>query len=68
MLANGDSYSTIEATVPCYRNYINLWRRRFLADGLDGLCVRSRGQPPTVLTPAAATVEPAGCGSRTAFR
>ena len=29
MLANGDSYSTIEATVPCYRNYINRWRRRF---------------------------------------
>jgi hypothetical protein len=26
MLANGDSYSTIEATVPCYRNYINRWR------------------------------------------
>ena len=27
MLANCDSYSTIEATVPCYRNYINRWRR-----------------------------------------
>jgi hypothetical protein len=23
MLANGDSYSTIEATLPCYRDYIN---------------------------------------------
>jgi transposase len=43
MLANGDSYSTSEATVPCYRNYINRWRRRFLADGLDGLCARYRG-------------------------
>src|SRR5438093_916058 len=32
MLANGDSYSTIEATVPCFRDYINRWRRRFLAD------------------------------------
>ena len=24
MLANGDSYSTIEAMVPCYRDYISL--------------------------------------------
>ena len=52
MLANGESYSAIEATVPCYRDYINRWRRRFLADGLDGLRARYRGQPPTVLTPA----------------
>ena len=29
MLAQGDSYSRIEATVPCYRDYINRWRRRF---------------------------------------
>ena len=52
MLADGASYSTIEATVPCYRDYINRWRRRFLADRLDGLRPRYRGQPPTVLTPA----------------
>jgi transposase len=52
MLANGDSYSTIEATVPCYRDYINRWRRRFLADRLEGLRPRYRGQPPTILTPA----------------
>ena len=52
MLANGDSYSTIEATVPCFRDYINRWRRRFLADRVDGLQPRYRGQPPTVLTPA----------------
>src|SRR5216110_929843 len=52
MLANGNSYSTIEATVPCFRDYINRWRRRFLADRLDGLRPRYKGQPPTVLTPA----------------
>src|SRR4029078_9029000 len=52
MLANGDSYSTIEATVPCYRDYINRWRRRFLADRLAGVRPRYRGQPPRVLTPA----------------
>ena len=50
MLANGDSYSAIEAAIPCYRDYINRWRRRFLADRLEGLQARYRGQPPTVLT------------------
>jgi transposase len=52
MLANSDSYSTIEATVPCFRDYINRWRRRFIAARLDGLRPRYRGQSPTVLTPA----------------
>ncbi len=44
--------STIETTVPCYRDYINRWRRRFLANRLAGLRPRYRGQPPTILTPA----------------
>jgi transposase len=52
MLAAGASYSVIEATVPCYRDYINRWRRRFLESRLDGLQARYRGQPPTILTPA----------------
>src|SRR5262245_37712522 len=52
MLANGDSYSMIEATVPCYRDYINRWRRRFVAAGLEGLRARYRGQLPRILTPA----------------
>ncbi len=52
MLANGDSYSAIETAIPCYRDYINRWRRRFLANRLDGLQARYRGQPPTVLTAA----------------
>src|SRR5438270_8185466 len=51
MLADGASYSTIEATAPCYRDYINRWRKRFLAKRLDGLRPRYRGQPPAVLTP-----------------
>jgi transposase len=51
MLADGESYSAIETAVPCYRDYINRWRRRFLEDRLDGLRARYRGQPPTVLTP-----------------
>src|SRR5712671_2529679 len=51
MLADGESYSTIEAAIPCYRDYINRWRRRFLADRLEGLQARYRDQPPTILTP-----------------
>ena len=40
MLADGASYSTIEATVPCYRDYINRWRRRFLAEATRRACGR----------------------------
>ncbi|MEQ1756792.1 MAG: helix-turn-helix domain-containing protein [Vicinamibacterales bacterium] len=59
MLADGESYSTIEATVPCYRDYINRWRRRLLAERLEGLRPRYRGLPPTILTP---TMEAAHLG------
>ena len=52
MLSDGQSDSAIEATMPCYRDYINRWRRRFVADRLTGCAPRYRGQPPTVLTPA----------------
>lgn len=52
MLADGESYSMIEAAIPCYRDYINRWRRRFVAQRLDGLRPRYRGSSPTVLTPA----------------
>jgi transposase len=51
MLAEGASYSTIEATVPCYRDFINRWRRRFLAKRLAGLQAGHYSQPPSVLTP-----------------
>src|SRR2546423_15178227 len=52
MLAEGESYSTIETAIPCYRDYINRWRRRFLASRLEGLRARYCGSTPTVLTPA----------------
>jgi len=52
MLADGESYSAIETAIPCYRDYINRWRRRFVAQRLDGLRPRYRGSIPTVLTPA----------------
>ena len=50
MLADGASYSAIEQALPCYRDYINRWRRRFLATRLDGLQSRHHSPPPTVLT------------------
>src|SRR5712672_1914410 len=52
MLANGDSYSAIETALPCYRDYINRWRRRFLTDRLEGLQSKHYSQPPSVRTPA----------------
>ena len=52
MLADGDSYSMIETALPCYRDYINRWRRRFLAKRLAGLESRRRQYVPSVLTPA----------------
>jgi len=52
MLAEGTSYSTIEAALWCYRDYINRWRWRFVTHGLDGLRSRHQGQQATVLTPA----------------
>ena len=52
MLVDGTSYSTIEATLWCYRDYINRWRRRFVAGRLDGLRSAHKGQKPSVLTPA----------------
>jgi len=52
MLADGESDSAIEAAIPRYRDYVNRWRRRFLAERLNGLQPRYRGQPPSVLTPA----------------
>jgi transposase len=52
MLADGTSYSTIEATLWCYRDYINRWRQRFVAGRLDGLRSAHKGQKPSVLTPA----------------
>jgi len=51
MLADGASYSAIERALPCYRDYINRWRRRFLAKRLAGLQSRHRKPEPTVLTP-----------------
>jgi transposase len=51
LLADGASYTAIERALPCYRDYINRWRRRFLTDRLDGLRSKHHSPPPSVLTP-----------------
>jgi transposase len=52
MLANGDSYTTIVNALGCYPDYVSRWKRRFEAEGLEGLRAKYRGQPPRVRTPA----------------
>jgi len=37
MLAHGDSFSTISATIGCYPDYINRWKQRFETERLTGL-------------------------------
>ena len=52
MLAEGESFSTITATVGCYPDYVSRWKQRFETDRLPGLRAKYRGQPATVRTPA----------------
>ena len=51
MLAAGESFTAITATLGCYPDYINRWKRRFEAARLAGLRARYCGQPPTVRPP-----------------
>src|SRR5918994_248020 len=52
MLANGESFNAITATVGCYPDYVSRWKQRFNAERLAGLRAQYRGQKPTVRTPA----------------
>lgn len=52
MLAAGEPFSTITATVGCYPDYVSRWKQRFETDRLPGLRAKYRGQPATVRTPA----------------
>jgi transposase len=51
MLADGETFDTIEETLDCSRTYITRWKSRFVRDGLAGLYPRYRGRRATVLTP-----------------
>lgn len=52
MLADGASFTTINAAVGCFPDYINRWKQRFEREGLAGLRAKYCGQPPTLRTPA----------------
>src|ERR687898_2098282 len=52
MLADGESFNTITATVGCYPDYVSRWKQRFEGERLAGLRAKYRGQPATVRTPA----------------
>jgi transposase len=52
MLADGESYRSIQTAVGCSSAYVSRWRERYEADGLAGLYGRHPGRKVTVLTPA----------------
>src|SRR5215831_13963156 len=43
MLADGNSYTIIQAALGCNRSYISQWKQRFERDGLAGLYSRHKG-------------------------
>lgn len=51
LLAEGQSYTTIQAAVGCDARYVSRWRQRFLDAGLAGLYSRHRGRAVQRRTP-----------------
>ena len=51
MLADGRSYTTIQAAVGCDARYVSRWRQRFLDAGLAGLYSRHWGRAVQARTP-----------------
>ena len=47
MLAEGNSYTIIQAALGCNRSYISQWKQRFERDGLAGLYSRHKGSEPS---------------------
>jgi transposase len=47
MLADGNSYTIIQAALGCNRSYISQWKQRFERDGLAGLYSRHKGSTPS---------------------
>ncbi|MGI8423014.1 MAG: IS630 family transposase [Chloroflexota bacterium] len=52
LLAQGLSYSEIQAREGCTSPFITKWKRRFLAEGIAGLYARYQGRSARALTPA----------------
>jgi len=51
LLADGESYSSIQAILGCSSAYISRWKKRFEEESLSGLHGRQQGRQATVLTP-----------------
>jgi transposase len=51
MLADGETFTTIQETLGCSATYITRWKKRFLQDRFAGLHSRHRGRVATALTP-----------------
>lgn len=52
MLADGLSYTAIQAALGCNAVYVSRWKKRFEAERLAGLFARKAGSRAEVLTPA----------------
>jgi len=52
MLADGETFDTIQEQLDCSRTYITRWKSRFAQGGLASLYARHRGRKRTALTPA----------------
>ncbi|HET7291479.1 MAG TPA: IS630 family transposase [Vicinamibacteria bacterium] len=52
MLADGETFDTIQEKLDCSRTYITRWKGRFVTGGLAALYPRYRGRKATALTPA----------------
>jgi len=51
MLAEGQSYTAIQAALGCNATFITRWKARFLSDRLAGLYARHRGKAVATRTP-----------------
>jgi transposase len=51
MLADGETFATIQETLGCSATYITRWKKRFLQDRFAGLHSRHKGRLATALTP-----------------
>jgi transposase len=51
LLADGETYDSVQETLGCGRAFVSLWKSRFLKDRLAGLYSRHKGRAVSVLTP-----------------
>ena len=52
LIAERETFHTIQEGLDCSRTYIRRWKGRFMRGGLAGLFARHRGREASALTPA----------------